>query len=49
MSTWELLKHPGIPQVLITYNYVMLLAFAFTAAYPVFLYEPVRLGGIGCE
>jgi hypothetical protein len=47
MSTWELLKYPGIPQVLVAYNYVMLLAFAFTAAYPVFLYEPVRLGGIG--
>jgi hypothetical protein len=47
MSTWELLKYPGIPQVLVAYNYVMLLAFAFTAAYPVFLYEPVRLGGLG--
>ncbi|KAF2250677.1 MFS general substrate transporter [Trematosphaeria pertusa] len=47
MSTWELIKHPGIPQVIAIYNYAMLLAFAFTAVYPVFMYTPVYLGGIG--
>ena len=47
MSTWELIKHPGIPQVIAIYNYATLLAFAFTAVYPVFMYTPVYLGGIG--
>ncbi|KAF2121221.1 major facilitator superfamily domain-containing protein [Lophiotrema nucula] len=47
MSTWELIKYPGVAQVLLIYNYVLLLAFAFTAVDPVFLYTPVGLGGIG--
>lgn len=47
MSMWELFKHSGVSQVIFVYNYVMLLAFAFTAAYPVWLYEPVKLGGLG--
>ncbi|ORY10531.1 major facilitator superfamily domain-containing protein [Clohesyomyces aquaticus] len=47
MSTWELLKHPGVGQVILIYTYVLLLAFAFTAVQPVFLYEPIRYGGVG--
>ncbi|KAH7392953.1 major facilitator superfamily domain-containing protein [Pyrenochaeta sp. MPI-SDFR-AT-0127] len=47
MSAWQLIKYPGVSQVLLIYNYVMLLAFTFTAVNPVFLYTPIRLGGIG--
>lgn len=31
---------------MLIYNYCMLLAFAFTAAFPVFMYTPVHLGGL---
>jgi len=44
---FELLNHQGVRKVLIIYNFIALLAFAFTAAYPVWLYEPVGLGGLG--
>lgn len=47
MSTWELLNHPGVARVIIIYQYVLLLAFSFTAVNPVFLYTPVDRGGIG--
>ncbi|KAF1917897.1 major facilitator superfamily domain-containing protein [Ampelomyces quisqualis] len=47
MSTWQLLKHPGVARVILIYNYVMMLAFTYTAVNPVFMYTPVRLGGIG--
>ncbi|KAF2471162.1 MFS general substrate transporter [Lindgomyces ingoldianus] len=47
MSTWELLKYPGVAQVCIIYIYILLLAFAFTAGDPVFLYTPIDMGGIG--
>jgi hypothetical protein len=47
MSTWQLLSFPGVARVILIYNYVMLLAFTLTAVNPVFLYTPVRLGGIG--
>ncbi|KAF2727906.1 MFS general substrate transporter [Polyplosphaeria fusca] len=47
MSTWELLKHPGVAQVTIIYQYVLILAFAYTAVDPTFLYTPVDMGGIG--
>ncbi|KAF2203009.1 MFS general substrate transporter [Delitschia confertaspora ATCC 74209] len=47
MSTWELLKYPGIASVMLIYENVLLLAFAYTAVVPVFLFEPVELGGIG--
>lgn len=46
MSTWELIKYPGVLSVIVIYNYILLLAFAFTAAYPVFLYEPISVGGL---
>ena len=47
MSTWQLLKYPGVTRVLVIYNYVMLLAFTLTAVFPVFQYTPVELGGLG--
>ncbi|KAL5383505.1 hypothetical protein DPSP01_005901 [Paraphaeosphaeria sporulosa] len=46
MTTWELLQYPGVARVMLIYNYCMLLAFAFTAAFPVFMYTPVHLGGL---
>ncbi|KAH8712205.1 major facilitator superfamily domain-containing protein [Phaeosphaeriaceae sp. PMI808] len=47
MSTMQLLRYSGITQVIIIYNYVMLLAYTFTAVSPVYLYTPVQLGGTG--
>ncbi|KAK5136172.1 hypothetical protein LTR08_004009 [Meristemomyces frigidus] len=47
LSTWEVLASPGVPIVLCIFAYTMLLALAFTAVMPVFLYTPVDLGGIG--
>lgn len=46
MTTWELIKYPGVTRVMFIYNYCMLLAFAFTAVFPVFMYTPVHLGGL---
>ncbi|KAH7411708.1 major facilitator superfamily domain-containing protein [Phaeosphaeria sp. MPI-PUGE-AT-0046c] len=47
MSTWKLLKYPGVARVIMIYNYVSMLAFTYTAVNPVFMYTPIRLGGIG--
>ncbi|CAM1505160.1 Fc.00g107970.m01.CDS01 [Cosmosporella sp. VM-42] len=47
LSTWELLKAPGVGIVLWVYGHVMFLAFAFTAILPVVLFTPVDLGGTG--
>ena len=47
MTTWELIKSPGVFRVILIYNYDMLLAFTYTAVNPVFLYTPISLGGIG--
>ncbi|KAH7329467.1 major facilitator superfamily domain-containing protein [Stachybotrys elegans] len=47
MSIWELLKYPTIPTVLVLNGQIMLLAFAFTALLPVFLFTPVDIGGLG--
>jgi hypothetical protein len=47
MSTWQLFNYPGVARVVLIYNYVMMLAFTFTAVNPVFMYTPIRLGGIG--
>ncbi|KGO64747.1 Tetracycline resistance protein, TetA/multidrug resistance protein MdtG [Penicillium italicum] len=45
LSTWQLLKSPGVGIVLYTYGYLMVLAFAYTAIIPVFWFTPVHLGG----
>ncbi|CAI7664176.1 unnamed protein product [Penicillium bialowiezense] len=47
LSTWELLKSPGVSMVIYTYGHLMVLAFAFTAVIPVFWFTPVSLGGYG--
>ncbi|KAH8631994.1 hypothetical protein IG631_13677 [Alternaria alternata] len=47
MSTWELVKYPGVMRVLVVYNYVMLMAFTFTAVFPVAQYTPISMGGLG--
>lgn len=47
MTTWELLKSPGVANVLLSYNYISLLALAFTAVAPVFWFTSVPLGGYG--
>lgn len=46
LSTWELLKAPGVGVVIWVYTHVMFLAFAFTAVLPVYLFTPVPLGGV---
>ncbi|USP80809.1 uncharacterized protein yc1106_08083 [Curvularia clavata] len=45
MSIWKLLKYPGVTPVLLIYNYAMLLAYTFTAVFPVAQYTPIHLGG----
>ncbi|KAF3934157.1 hypothetical protein ABW20_dc0103109 [Dactylellina cionopaga] len=47
MTTWELVKAPGVALVLYVQQHIMLLAFAYTAIVPVFWYTPVPLGGLG--
>ncbi|CAG7991674.1 unnamed protein product [Penicillium salamii] len=47
LSTWDLLKSPGVSMVIYTYGHLMVLAFAYTAIIPVFWFTPVRLGGYG--
>jgi hypothetical protein len=46
MSTWKLFNYPGVARVVIIYNYVMVLAYTYTAVNPVFLYTPINLGGL---
>ncbi|PSN70748.1 MFS general substrate transporter [Corynespora cassiicola Philippines] len=47
MSSWGLVKSPGVFQVILINTYVAVLAFAYTAVNPVFLYTEVRDGGVG--
>lgn len=47
LSTWELIKSPGVPIILYTYGHIMLLAFSYTAIVPVFWFTKVPLGGFG--
>ncbi|KAF3174004.1 hypothetical protein EYR41_004311 [Orbilia oligospora] len=47
MSTWELIKAPGVALVLYTSQHIALLAFAYTAVAPVFWYTSIALGGLG--
>lgn len=47
LTTWQLLRHPGVAQVVLIFNYVMLQAYTYTAVSPVYSYLPVELGGLG--
>jgi hypothetical protein len=38
MSTWELIKFPGVSNVVVIYGYTMLLALAYTAGMHKFLF-----------
>lgn len=43
----EILKSPGVSMVLGVYCWVGLLAVAYTAIFPIYLFTPVALGGFG--
>ncbi|KAJ5827659.1 hypothetical protein N7447_004422 [Penicillium robsamsonii] len=45
LSTWQLLKSPGVGMVLYSYAHIMVLAFSYTAIIPVFWFTPIHLGG----
>lgn len=47
MSTWDLLKSPGVIFILLLYGYIMILAFSYTSVWPVFLFTPIKLAGLG--
>ena len=47
LSTWDLLKSPGVPMVLYLNAHIMVLAFSYTAVVPVFSFEPVKKSGLG--
>lgn len=49
MSTWEVLKAPGVGIVLFIFGHTMLLALAFTAVSPVFLFTSVERGGLSFD
>ena len=47
MSTWEIVKSPGVAMVLYIFGHTMLLGLAFTAVAPVFFFTSVERGGCG--
>ncbi|KAF1991382.1 MFS transporter [Aulographum hederae CBS 113979] len=47
MSTMEILRSPGVPQVLLVFGWVALNALGYTAVVPIFWFEPPTLGGFG--
>jgi uncharacterized membrane protein len=47
MSTWQVLKSPGVPMVVYIGGHVAVLAFMYTAVVPVFMYTSVKNGGFG--
>ncbi|KAK3990338.1 protein zinc induced facilitator-LIKE 1 [Cladorrhinum sp. PSN332] len=49
LSTWELIKSPGVPIVLYTYGHIMLLAFSYTAIVTLFWFTKIPLGGFEFE
>lgn len=46
-SILDILKAPGVSMVLYVYGWVGLLAVAYTALFPIYLFTPVALGGFG--
>ncbi|KAF2663992.1 MFS general substrate transporter [Microthyrium microscopicum] len=44
-STWEVIRSPGVPNVLIVWCLCSMLGFAFTAVAPVFWFTSVEAGG----
>lgn len=47
MSTWEVLKSPGVSAVIGIYGHVAVLGLMFTAILPVFMFTSVPSGGFG--
>lgn len=47
LTFWDLLKAPGVSNVLVVYACIMLLAFSYTAVAPVFQATSPALGGLG--
>lgn len=47
MSTWEVVRSPGVGTVLYIYGHTMILAYAYTAVVPVFYFTQPALGGLG--
>ena len=47
MTTWQVLKAPGVPMVVYIGGHVAVLAFMYTAVLPVFMYTSVKNGGFG--
>ena len=45
MSTWQLLKSPGVAIVLVINNFCAIIGLGYTAVMPVFWYTSIRLGG----
>ncbi|KAK5692092.1 hypothetical protein LTR97_011266 [Elasticomyces elasticus] len=47
MTTWDVLKSPGVPMVLFIFGHTMLLALAYTAVSPVMEFTSIFKGGFG--
>lgn len=47
MTTWEVLRSPGVLMVLYILGHTMVLALMYTAVIPVFWYTSVKNGGFG--
>ncbi|KAK4893342.1 hypothetical protein LTR27_008238 [Elasticomyces elasticus] len=47
MTTWDVLKSPGVPMVLFIFGHTMLLALAYTAVSPVMEFTSISKGGFG--
>ncbi|GAB7359752.1 hypothetical protein MBLNU230_g6924t1 [Neophaeotheca triangularis] len=45
MSTWDVLKAPGVPIVLFIYGYSAFIGLSYTAVSPVFLFTSIERGG----
>lgn len=46
-GVWQLLRIPQIQKVMISYAFLALISVALDAVLVLYLYEPVRLGGVG--
>lgn len=47
MSTWELIKYPGVATAILAFCWCGMLGFAFTAVAPVLFYTSIPRGGFG--
>ena len=47
LTSWGILKSPGVALVICAYGHLSLLAYSYTAICPVFWFTPVPLGGFG--